>query len=145
MTVPDYVKWSIHSLRIDISFLRSYLSSGVRTRPRRYQMICVSWYVFLWGCTQEYTDTRQTGDYEAKGIIGSHATFSLSSKTKDLDEKFRQVLSSTDLDTAGGLVEILSRQGKLLSCFGQTADRFTRYQSICKLSSPRGRTLRRIG
>jgi len=50
------------------------------------------------------------GDYEAKGIIGSHATFSLSSKTKDLDDKFRQVLTSMDLDTAGGLVEVLSRQ-----------------------------------
>jgi len=50
------------------------------------------------------------GDYEAKGIIGSHATFSLTLKTTDLDEKFRQVLSSVDLDTTGGLVEILSRQ-----------------------------------
>ncbi|KAI0246513.1 hypothetical protein BJV78DRAFT_1286317 [Lactifluus subvellereus] len=53
---------------------------------------------------------RMADDYETKGIIGSRATFSLSSKTKDLDEKFAQVLGSMDLDTAGGLVEILSRQ-----------------------------------
>jgi len=90
-------------------------------------MICISWYVFLCGSTWEYSHAKQTGDYEAKGIIGSHATFSLSSKTNDLDEKFSQVLSSMDLDTAGGLVEILSRQGKLFSCFGKTADRLTCY------------------
>jgi len=53
---------------------------------------------------------HMVGDYEAKGIIGSHSTFSLSSNTRDLDEKFRRVLSSMDLDTTGGLVEILSRQ-----------------------------------
>ncbi|KAH9987627.1 hypothetical protein BJV74DRAFT_494229 [Russula compacta] len=53
---------------------------------------------------------RMAGDYEAKSIIGPHAIFSLSSKTKDLDEKFRQVLISMDLDMTGGLVEILSRQ-----------------------------------
>jgi hypothetical protein len=94
-------------------------------------MICISWYVFLCGWIWDHSHARQTGDYEAKGIIGSHATFSLSSKTKDLDEKFSEVLSSMDLDTAGGLVEILSRQGKSFNCFGQTADRFTRYQSIC--------------
>ena len=45
----------------------------------------------------------------------------MSSKTKDLDDKFRQVLTSMDLDTAGGLVEILSRQGKLRNCFRQSA------------------------
>lgn len=90
-------------------------------------MICISWYVFLCGCIWDHSHARQTGDYEAKGIIGSHVTFSLSSKTKDLDEKFSEVLSSLDLDTAGGLVEILSRQGKSFNCFGQTADRFTRY------------------
>lgn len=56
---------------------------------------------------------EQIDDYETKGIILSRATFSLSSKTKDLDEKFAQVLGSMDLDTVGGLVEILSRQGKL--------------------------------
>jgi hypothetical protein len=70
---------------------------------------------------------RQVGDYKAKGILGPHATFSLSSKTKDLDEKFEQVLRSMDLDTVGGLVEILSRQGKLFSYFGQTADLLSRY------------------
>ena len=54
---------------------------------------------------------RQVDDYEAKGVIESHGTFSLSSNTTDLDEKFRQALSSMDLDTTGGLVEVLSRQG----------------------------------
>ena len=54
----------------------------------------------------------QVGDYVTKGVVGSHATFSLSSKTTDLDEKFTEVLGLMDLDTAGGLVEILSRQGK---------------------------------
>jgi hypothetical protein len=58
---------------------------------------------------------KQAGDYETRGIVGSHATFCLSSKTKDLDEKFTQVLNSVDLDTAGGLVEILSRQGQIAS------------------------------
>jgi len=53
---------------------------------------------------------RMAGDYEVKGTIGSHSTFSLSSNTRDLDEKFRRVLSSMDLDTTGGLVEIMSRQ-----------------------------------
>ncbi|KAF8257416.1 hypothetical protein EI94DRAFT_1758502, partial [Lactarius quietus] len=53
---------------------------------------------------------RMVGDYATKGVIGSHATFSLSSKTTDLDEKFTEILGSMDLDTAGGLVEILSRQ-----------------------------------
>ncbi|KAH8988272.1 SAC3/GANP/Nin1/mts3/eIF-3 p25 family-domain-containing protein [Lactarius hatsudake] len=53
---------------------------------------------------------RMVGDYATKGIIGSHATFSLSSKAKDLDEKFTEILRSMDLDIAGGLVEILSRQ-----------------------------------
>jgi hypothetical protein len=67
----------------------------------------VKLYILL-ALTQE-----QAGDYETKGIIKSHATFCLSSKTKDLDEKFTQVLSSMGLDTAGGLVEILSRQGKM--------------------------------
>jgi len=38
----------------------------------------------------------------------------LSSKTKDLDEKFGEVLGPMALDTAGGLVEILSWQGKLI-------------------------------
>ena len=52
------------------------------------------------------------GDYATKGVIGNHATFSLSSKTTDLDEKFTEILGSMDLDTAGGLVEVLSRQGK---------------------------------
>ena len=56
---------------------------------------------------------EQVDGYETKGIMGSHGTFSLSSTTKDLDEKFAQVLGSIDLDTVGGLVEILSRQGKL--------------------------------
>jgi hypothetical protein len=42
----------------------------------------------------------------------------LSSKTKDLDEKFGEVLGSMALDTAGALVEILSRQGKLISLWG---------------------------
>jgi hypothetical protein len=37
----------------------------------------------------------------------------VSSKTKDLDEKFGQVLRSMELDTTGGLVEIMSRQGKI--------------------------------
>jgi hypothetical protein len=58
---------------------------------------------------------QQADDYESKGSTGSYATFSLSSKTKDLDEKFGEVLGSMQLDTAGGLVEILSRQGKLIS------------------------------
>jgi hypothetical protein len=51
----------------------------------------------------------------AKGTTGSYATSSLSSKTKDLDEKFVEVLGSMELDTTGGLVEILSRQGKSIS------------------------------
>lgn len=62
----------------------------------------------------------QAGDYEAKGVTGSHATFSVSSKTKDLDEKFGQVLTSMELDTAGGLVEIMSRQGQLSCHIGQS-------------------------
>ncbi|KAN0134507.1 hypothetical protein V8E53_007653 [Lactarius tabidus] len=45
-----------------------------------------------------------------KGVISSQATFSLSSKTTDLDEKFTEILGSMDLDTAGGLMEVLSRQ-----------------------------------
>jgi hypothetical protein len=90
-------------------------------------MTCVSWYVFLRGWAWKNAHTKQTGDYEAKGAIGSHATFSLSSKTNDLDEKFRQLLSSMDMDTTGGLVEILSRQGESNNHFGPTADRFTRY------------------
>ncbi|KAI0245997.1 hypothetical protein BJV78DRAFT_1365093, partial [Lactifluus subvellereus] len=53
---------------------------------------------------------RMADDYEIKGIIGSRATFSLSS---DLDEKFVQVLGSMDLDTVGGFVEILFRQESL--------------------------------
>ncbi|KAH9023008.1 SAC3/GANP/Nin1/mts3/eIF-3 p25 family-domain-containing protein [Lactarius hengduanensis] len=53
---------------------------------------------------------RMVGDYATKGVIGSHATFSLSSKAKDLDEKFTEILRLMDLDIAGGLVEILSRQ-----------------------------------
>ncbi|KAI9457223.1 SAC3/GANP/Nin1/mts3/eIF-3 p25 family-domain-containing protein [Lactarius psammicola] len=53
---------------------------------------------------------RMVGDYATKGVIGSHAAFSLSSKAKDLDEKFTEILGSLDLDTAGGLVEVLSRQ-----------------------------------
>ncbi|KAI9510104.1 SAC3/GANP/Nin1/mts3/eIF-3 p25 family-domain-containing protein [Russula earlei] len=65
-------------------------------------------------------DLHRMVHYEVKGIIGSHSTFSLSSTTKDLDERFRQVLSSMDLDTAGGLVEILSRQGILNSRFGKS-------------------------
>ena len=60
----------------------------------------------------DHAHTKQVGDYATKGIIGSHATFSLSSKTTDLDEKFTEILRSMDLDTTGGLVEILSRQGK---------------------------------
>ena len=74
-------------------------------------MICVLWYVSLRGCIQDHPHMGQVGDYEAKSVIGTHATFSLSSKTTDLDEKFRQALGSMDLDTTGGLVEILSRQG----------------------------------
>lgn len=69
-------------------------------------------------CAHEET---QAGDYEAKGITGSHGIFSVSSKTKDLDEKFGQVLTLMELDMAGGLVEVLSRQGKLSSHFGQSA------------------------
>ncbi|KAH9023733.1 SAC3/GANP/Nin1/mts3/eIF-3 p25 family-domain-containing protein [Lactarius pseudohatsudake] len=53
---------------------------------------------------------RMVGDYATKGVIGSHAIFSLSSKAKDLDEKFTEFLRLMDLDIAGGLVEILSRQ-----------------------------------
>ncbi len=48
-------------------------------------------------------------------MIGSYVPSSLSSKIKGLDEKFVEVLGSMELDTAGGLVEILSRQGKLIS------------------------------
>jgi hypothetical protein len=44
----------------------------------------------------------------------------LSSKTKDLDEKFKQVLISMGLDTAGGLVEIMSRQGSYFYAFQVT-------------------------
>lgn len=76
-------------------------------------MTCDTWYVlFAILCRRTRTHEGQAGDYEAKGITGSHATFSLSAKTKDLDEKFGQVLNSMELDTAGGLVEIMSRQGK---------------------------------
>ncbi|KAI0287164.1 SAC3/GANP/Nin1/mts3/eIF-3 p25 family-domain-containing protein [Russula brevipes] len=68
----------------------------------------------LWGADESELlpdDLRlMAGDYETKGVIGSQATFSLSSTTRDLDEKFAQVLSSMDLDTTGGLVEILTRQ-----------------------------------
>jgi hypothetical protein len=82
--------------------------------PRRYRMICVAWYVLSAILLPGTALTgEQAGDYEAKGITGSHGTFSLSSKTKDLDEKFGQVLISMELDTAGGLVEIMSRQGKI--------------------------------
>lgn len=61
-------------------------------------------------------------DYEAKGTTGSYGTFSLSSKTKDLDEKFGEVLGSMGLDTAGGLVEILSRQEYLQLIIGPWKD-----------------------
>lgn len=53
---------------------------------------------------------RMVGDLATKGVLRSYATFSMSSKTKDLDEKFTEVLRAMDLDTAGGLVEVLSRQ-----------------------------------
>jgi hypothetical protein len=76
-------------------------------------------------CAEDCAHKRQAGDYEAKGITESYGTFSVSSKTKDLDEKFGQVLSSMELDTVGGLVEILSRQGKFSSHFGQPAGGFT--------------------
>ena len=58
-----------------------------------------------------------------KAVIGSHATFSLSSKTTDLDEKFTEILSSMNLDTEGGLVEILTRQGKRINGFGNVSER----------------------
>ncbi|KAI9438957.1 SAC3/GANP/Nin1/mts3/eIF-3 p25 family-domain-containing protein [Lactarius indigo] len=61
----------------------------------------------IWG--EDETEALP-GDLHRMGVIGSHATFSLSSKAKDLDEKFTEILRSMDLDTAGGLVEILSRQ-----------------------------------
>lgn len=60
----------------------------------------------------DHAHAKQVGDYATKGVMGSHATFSLSSKTTDLDEKFTEILRSMDMDTAGGLVEVLSRQGK---------------------------------
>jgi nuclear mRNA export protein SAC3 len=72
-------------------------------------------------CAEDCTYHRQAGDYEEKGITESYGTFSVSSKTKDLDEKFGQVLSSMELDTVGGLVEIMSRQGKSSNHFGQSA------------------------
>ncbi|KAI0260588.1 SAC3/GANP/Nin1/mts3/eIF-3 p25 family-domain-containing protein [Gloeopeniophorella convolvens] len=53
---------------------------------------------------------RMVDDYERKGVLGADRTFALSSTTKDLDEKFTQVLKSMNLDTSGALVEILSRQ-----------------------------------
>ncbi|KAF8489184.1 hypothetical protein F5888DRAFT_1796223 [Russula emetica] len=65
---------------------------------------------------------HMTDDYKAKGTTGSYATFSLSSKTKDLDEKFGEVLGSMELDTAGGLVEILSRQEYLQLIIGPWKD-----------------------
>ena len=123
MIVRAYGKLSRHSLKIDILFPRSCLFFGTRTILRRYLMICAIWYVTSHNtvprtCAHEET---QAGDYEAKGITGSHGIFSVSSKTKDLDEKFGQVLTLMELDTAGGLVEVLSRQGKLSSRFGQSA------------------------
>ena len=78
-------------------------------------------------CAESCTHQRQAGDYEAKGITESYGTFSVSSKTKDLDEKFGQVLSSMELDTVGGLVEIMSRQGKSSNHLGQSASRFTTF------------------
>jgi nuclear mRNA export protein SAC3 len=82
--------------------------------------------------------SKQAGDYETKGIVGSHATFCLSSKTKDLDEKFTQVLNSMDLDITGGLVEILSRQGRLHQfCVDEPAD----FYHIIRVFATRHRTL----
>jgi hypothetical protein len=45
MTVHDYVKSSRRSPMIDILFPRFCLFFGTRTIPRRYQMICDTWYV----------------------------------------------------------------------------------------------------
>ncbi|KAH9172536.1 SAC3/GANP/Nin1/mts3/eIF-3 p25 family-domain-containing protein [Lactarius sanguifluus] len=61
----------------------------------------------LWG--EDEAETLP-GDLHRMAVIGSHATFSPSSKAKDLDEKFTEILRSMDLDIAGGLVEVLSRQ-----------------------------------
>ena len=71
----------------------------------------------------DYAYAKQVDDYVTKAVIGSHATFSLSSKTTDLDEKFTEILSSMNLDTEGGLVEILTRQGKRTSGFGNGSER----------------------
>ena len=71
----------------------------------------------------DYAYAKQVDDYVTKAVIGSHATFSLSSKTTDLDEKFTEILSLMNLDTEGGLVEILTRQGKRTNGFGNASER----------------------
>ncbi len=76
---------------------------------------------------------KQVDDYATKGVLGSHATFSISSKTKDLDEKFTQIIGSMDLDRTGGLVEILSRQGKRTNGIGdEPLCSYSFYQSFCR-------------
>jgi hypothetical protein len=71
----------------------------------------------------DHAHAKQVGDYATKGVISSQATFSLSSKTTDLDEKFTEILGSMDLDTAGGLVEVLSRQGQRTNGLGNGSER----------------------
>ena len=112
--VRAYVKRSRCSPRTDILSRLCCSYSGVRTRRRHCLLICIVWYAHFYSLKFfDHAHAKQVGDYATKGVIGSHATFSLSSKTTDLDDKFTEILGSMDLDTAGGLVEILSRQGKL--------------------------------
>jgi hypothetical protein len=122
MTVRAYVKRSKCFPRTDISSPLCCSYSGVRPRPRHCRPICMSWYVPRLTFSTTLTP-KQVGDYATKGVIGSYATFSLSSKTTDLDEKFTEILSSMNLDTEGGLVQILTRQGKRTNGFRNGSER----------------------
>ncbi|KAH9986845.1 SAC3/GANP/Nin1/mts3/eIF-3 p25 family-domain-containing protein [Russula vinacea] len=59
-------------------------------------------------------------------------------KTKDLDEKFGQVLSSMELDTVGGLVEIMSRQEYLQMIIGPWKDFASDWVTRCSSTESDG-------
>lgn len=86
-------------------------------------MICLRWYVHFQSDLRPDLRSRvcpnsQADKYVAQGKIEGHATFSLTAKTTDIDEKLTEVLASMTFDLDGKLMDIFSWQGTALKLQG---------------------------
>ncbi|KAI0315681.1 SAC3/GANP/Nin1/mts3/eIF-3 p25 family-domain-containing protein [Amylostereum chailletii] len=91
----------------DCSRLRAIIELLPVDRHFKPAIVFIAWGDNSAGAVPDELDAMAK-KYEGLGALQSRRVFSLSSKTKDLDEKFGQVLDELGPDVSGALVEIMT-------------------------------------